>query len=436
MTNFERYLELTSGLDAPTVMLKAGWLSCVSSALERRVFFGDVNRPLHANQYTLLVGPAGVGKGLVLSEVKRLLSKHYLYSPEEMKKPAKDRKPYIDPETHLPRHQFYCLPDATTFEQVVVEMASIKTAYQVENDQIVTACPAYFCLEELASLLRPKKSEDVARWLLSMYDNKPYSYKTISRGNCLIEQGCLNLIAGTTPDFFEDAEKHKMMGEGLMSRFLMVCCESTDRKQHFHIPDLTKEQLEHQTHLQKWLAFLGHIYGKVSYVDPGTFSYLEAWWEKEVVRLRMLQDDRLEKAFARRKVQVIKLAMAMHFSESTDMALDVSCFDEAIRFAHSLEDDAVNLLRSTGDNKTYSLQRRLLNRLRMRSPQQMGELTMLLAPHLDFASITSVFEMCKQAGEILVEGDLIFAVDPITRQRVINDPAYQPKDEVLMPPKR
>jgi len=135
-------------------------------------------------------------------------------------------------------------------------------------------------------------------------------------------------------------------------------------------------------------------------------------------------------------VQVIKLAMAMHFSESTDMALDVSCFDEAIRFAHSLEDDAVNLLRSTGDNKTYSLQRRLLNRLRMRSPQQMGELTMLLAPHLDFASITSVFEMCKQAGEILVEGDLIFAVDPITRQRVINDPAYQPKDEVLMPPKR
>jgi len=435
MTNFERYLELTSGLDAPTKMLKAGWLTCISAALERRVFFGDAQRPLHANQYMLLVGPAGVGKGLVLSEVKRLLSKHYLYPPEEMKKPAQERKPYIDPTTHLPRQQFYCLPDATGFEQIAVEMAGIKTTYMIENDAVVTACPAYFCLEELASLLRPKKSEDVARFLLNMYDNKPYSYKTLSRGNTFIEHGCLNLIAGTTPDFFEDAEQHKLIGEGLISRFTLVYCENTDRKQHFHIPDLTPDQLLHQAHLQKWLAFLGNIYGKVTYADNNTYQYLEEWWDREVVRLSMLQDDRLEKAFARRKVQMIKLAMAFHFSESAEMRMDVSSFDQAIEFAHSLEEGTINLLRATGDNKTYTLQRRLLNRLRLRSPQQLGELTLSLAPHLDFAGITSILEMCKQAKEIIVDGDFVYATDPLTLQPIINDPNFQPKNEVFMPKK-
>ena len=130
MNNFDRYFKLTETLDCPTSYLKATWLFSVSAALERRVYFGDPQRPLHANQYIVLVGTAGLGKGLALSEAKRLLNCYNLYPPDEMEKPREQRRPLLDPVTHFPRKQFNCLADATTYESDARYHADSHTSYK------------------------------------------------------------------------------------------------------------------------------------------------------------------------------------------------------------------------------------------------------------------------------------------------------------------
>ena len=435
MTNLERYFHLTETLDCPTSFLKAAWLFSVTAALERRVYFGDPHRPLHANQYIVLVGPAGLGKGLALSESKRLLNCYNLYPPDEMEKPREQRKPLLDPVTHFPRKQFNCLPDATTFESVVRDLADSHTSYKAEDGSIVTASCAYFLLEELASLLRPKKSEDVARFLLNMYDNKPYKYKTATAGGAHIEQGCLNLIAGTTPDFFKTAEEAALLGEGLLSRFLLVAEAGRDRESVFFFKNLTKEQLAHQLHLQNWLSFLGHIYGQVTCTDEAV-EFLETFWKGEVLRLSLMDDERLQKAFSRRKVHIIKMAIAFHFSEYSTLVLTKRDFEQSITYVHELERSATELLLSTGNNKTYGVQKRLVDRLRLRSPQTIGEVMIFLAPHLDMTAIASVLDLIEKSGHVVTEGDYLFAVDPETKTRIVNDETYKMKNqEVLMPRK-
>jgi len=436
MTNFQRFMAMTSGLDAPTQYLKMAWLFCVSAALERRVIFGDSQRPLFANQYMMLIGPAGLGKGLALSEIARLLGRFPLYTPEERSKPPHERKPVIDPETHLPRKQFHSLPDATTYEQLVWELAETLTVYVDDNGTSYTCNAAYSCLEELSSLLRPKKAEDVARFLLNMYDGKPYKYSTRTAGKAHIETGCLNFVAGTTPDFLEDAEQNKLIGEGLLSRFLLVYAPESDRPARFHIPKLTNEQLAYQDHLQRWLSFLGTIYGQVEHADEDTFKFLETWWTSEALRIRRFQDERLEKAFARRKVHVIKLAMALHFSESADMRLNRANFESAISLAHELERHAIELLRCTGNNKTYGLQRKLINSLRVKSPQMISEIMLMLSPHLDLTGIMSIIDLATKGSEIAAEGDWVFAVDPETKERIVNNDAYQSPTNTMILPSR
>jgi len=435
MTNYQRFMVMTGGLDAPTQYLKMAWLFCVSAALERRVIFGDNQRPLFANQYMMFIGPAGLGKGLALSEIARLLNRFPLYAPEERKKPAHERKPVIDPETHLPRKQFHSLPDATTYEQLVWELAETYTVYADETGKNFTCNAAYACLEELSSLLRPKKSEDVARFLLNMYDGKPYKYSTRTAGKAHIETGCLNFVAGTTPDFLEDAEENKLIGEGLLSRFLLIYAPESDRPVRFHIPKLTPEQLAHQDHLQRWLSFLGTVYGSVDHADEDTFRFLETWWTDEALRLRRFNDERLEKAFARRKVHVIKLAMALHFSEATDMRIQRSTFEAAISLAHELERHAVDLLKSTGRNKTYGLQRKLISALRAKSPQMISEIMLMLSPHLNLEGIMSIIDLATKGNEIVAEGDWVFAVEPGTRDRIVNNDEYQsPTNTLILPP--
>jgi len=429
MTNFNKFRELTSGLDAPSLFLDAAWLFAVSAALERRVYSGSIHRRLHANNFFMLIGPAGVGKGLALREAKRLLNAYSLYTPDELKKPAAERRPLIDPVTHAEKKLFYALPDATTFESVVREIAEAKKQYAVAEGKLETTCAAYFCLEELSSLLRPRKSEEVARFLLNMYDGEPYTYRTATSGSAYIESGCLNVMAGTTPDFLKTAEESGIIGEGLLSRFVVISVTRSDREPRFFLPELTTEQIAIQAHLQKWLAFLGTIYGKVE-LEPGVADDLEAWWKGEVKRLAAYGDEKIEKAFARRKVQVIKLAKAFHFSESAKMLVPFRPFRQAIDYLTSLEPDVVKLIHNTGRNAGYSVQVRFISWLKLQSPQALGEVVQRLAPELDYQGIYNLLQLCAQSNEVLQEGDLVFALDE-NKQKITNNTDYRP--QVMMP---
>src|SRR5678816_4784743 len=63
--------------------------------------------------------------------------------------------------------------------------------------------------------------------------------------------------------------------------------------------------------------------------DRGVTEYLESWWKKEGSHYSN-RSPKLEGYYARKKVHVMKIAMAEHFSESLDKTIPLERFVDAI----------------------------------------------------------------------------------------------------------
>lgn len=395
MTNYDHFVNMTRGLPAPQIYLDVAWYFSVSAALERRVWFGDSARPLRANQFVLFVGPPGIGKGLALRESNRLLSKYPMLDPKG--------QIVIDPTTHKERPRFYQMPDATSFEQLCHEVAASRAIFKI-GDHEETHCSTYFLLEELSSLFRLKKSEDIARLLLNMYDNQPFKYKVIrTGGSAIIDKGCMNFIAGTTLGFMKEAENTGMIGEGLASRFLIVHAFE-QRHVRFGLPEMTDDQRASEKHLQKWLFALSRVHGQ-ALVLPETEKWLQDWWIAEDKHLKDFEDEKLLNFFSRRQVQVTKLAMARHFSESLDMTLTTDDFIWASQFVRSLEPNVVEIARRSGRNAEYSVQENFIRWINRHPGQDHAAVVARLAPDLDMAAIVHTLTLLQQARAIKLVDD-------------------------------
>jgi len=73
MTNLEKWRFRLKDVESPNSYIDWSFWFVISSALQRRVWFGHKEDPLHFNQYIFLVGPPATGKGRVIKPVNTLL---------------------------------------------------------------------------------------------------------------------------------------------------------------------------------------------------------------------------------------------------------------------------------------------------------------------------------------------------------------------------
>lgn len=396
-TNLERWQHLTKDLGAPPQFLHFAYLAGVSMALERRVFYGDLHRPLFVNNFTILVGPAGVGKGQSMREIKRIIGALPRIGP--------DKQPVRNPKTGENVPLFNPLSDTMTFEYLVQALAKEKRHITRPDGNIYEYSPGYLCLEELSSLLRINKADDVARLLLNLYDSsEPFRYSTKKAGDYEIRDGCLNLIAGTTVDFLQKAEQSGMLGEGLFSRMIIVYA---DRRpfDRFEQNILEESQLTAQKELRAHFFRLGHLFGPVTY-SRDTLGWLEQWWSKEQVHITSYGDEKLANFFSRRKVQVMKLAAAIHFSETCNsFEIQTQSFETAARLIRELEEPIVRLARKTGRNVQYSTIERFVGHLALKKVMTHGEVLQFLSADLQMRDIIDALEMLEQSKRIIRNQD-------------------------------
>lgn len=391
-TNFELWSFVTKDLGAPPVFLQFAFYAGVSIALERRVFYGTLDRPLFVNNYTLLVGPAAVGKGQSLREMRSIL--RLLPRTDAQGNPVVDRKSAGE---FVPL--FHALPDTSTFEQIVADMAMCRVSIKRPDDgTIYEHASGYLALEELSSLLRLNKADDVARLLLNLYDCEEFSYHTKKSGCYKIRNGCFNLLAGTTVDFLAKAEQNGLVGEGLTSRMLIV---HADRRpfDKFEQNSLSPEQLEARQTLAKHFYRLGHLFGQIRY-GPGCLEWLEEWWTEEYKHLSIL-DTRLQNYFSRRKLAMLKLAAAVHFSESFELEIKLPTFQFVAKQLRLLEDPVIQLARRAGRNVSYGVVERFLNRLERVKRMSIAEVIEHLSSDMQMPEITETLVMLQESKQLV-----------------------------------
>jgi hypothetical protein len=359
LSNFEKWQTYMSWCVSPDNYIDFGFYNLITSALQRRVYGGPKHSPLYPNTYSILVGEPGVGKGLVIREVTKIIKHHKLKDPREKKKNIEEpisesdklaseilqKEEFKDAQEKedifAKKHKWYEKPllipvaaDATTYEALVLEMARSKRLLNYPDVDaegkpklgIYTHSSLSFCLEEMSSLFR-KRMEDLIHFLIQAYDCGDYNYETIKRGKDRVRNCCLNILGGTTPGFMQNMFNDAIISEGFASRTFFIFA-TKNRKTCLRIPDLTAEQISYREDIIKHVEKLTTLYGNVQYTDEA-WTFLEDWWNKSQHE-RPNISARLNPYYARKNIHVQKIAMALHFSEHTSMEIGVDTFQKAL----------------------------------------------------------------------------------------------------------
>lgn len=361
LSNFEKWREYMAGSISPDNFINWGWYNIITSALQRRVWVGPKHAPLYPNIYTILVAEPGVGKGRVITFVSEILKHHKLINPKEINASnlpkemdetqkliakqvsAEDYKEASKEEDKFTAKQKYyekplLIPvaaDAITYEALVLEMA--RSFRRINYPEWCPLTNKYkngmylhsslcFCLEEISSLFR-KRMEDLVNCLLKVYDCGDYNYETIKRGKDRVKSCCLNFFGGTTPGFMQSVFNDKLLSEGFSSRTFFIYA-TKNRKTALRIPELTKEQLAYKKDIIEHVEKLTKLYGPVE-VEEEAWHFLEEWWKKAQGE-RPNTNTKLNPYYARKNIHVQKLAMAIHFGESTEMKIGIETFKQAL----------------------------------------------------------------------------------------------------------
>lgn len=368
MTNYERWRLYTSGLISPDCFIDWGFYYLISASLQRRVWLPPEHAPIYPNIYVVLVADPSVGKGLVIRPVANILKSFKMLNPAERAKlnsglsaaeksvveelEADDYKraeaafkKFEHGEKSKITEKPLVIPvaaDSTTFEQLVRSLSkSIRHMnYKKFDDKaqkdtlgIYTHSSMAFCLEEISSLFR-KRLEDTVRFLLVTYDCGDYEHETKTMGCDKVQRCCVNLIGGTTPGFMQECFDDKLLSEGFSSRTFFIFA-TQNRKTGFFIPPLSEEQIKARDEITKHVEKLTTLYGPLT-IDKSTVDFLEDWIKQSVFK-RANTSPKLDAYYGRKNLHVAKLAMALHFSESTDMHIKQESFERAIEICSKVE---------------------------------------------------------------------------------------------------
>ena len=368
MTNLERWRQWTRHLFSPDSFVNFGWYYVVAAALQRRVWYGSLTGdPLFPNPYIVFVADAGAGKGLVLGKCNELLKHHRKSSGNE----AEDLK--------KPKLLFPCGPDDLTYEKLCEQLSSSSASYRY-NDNTGRACiyqhaSMQFVLEELGSLFKRRHNDSMNKIMLTLYDCKDYDYLTKHQGEARIRKPCLALLAGCTPNFLPEGVKQGILEDGTVSRMIFIY-ETEPRSTKFFLGQPDEKDLAHRDVLLDHIKKLSTMFGPIT-LEPGVEDYLEGWfatvWKEKVHKCT----PKMRTYYARSRVHVLKMAMAMHFSDNFSLSLSVADCAAAIELLDSIEDQMARCFSAAGRNLNNKLMNEMLRFISLSTKTSLSEAELL-----------------------------------------------------------
>jgi len=443
MTNHERWMAYTSGLASPENYIQWGIIYVIAAALQRRVWCPPEHRRVYPNIYVTLVGKPGIGKGQVIRPVAELLSAHKLQdvkqpiigsTPEEqqlaqmmqeatIQAANKEQNSGSKDQIAEPANVIPMAADAVTYEALVQSMSRCirrinYTAYDEGAKREVLKAYSHsslcFCLEEIASLFR-KNTESLVNFLIQAYDcGESYEYVTKTQGRDRIRRVCLNFFGGTNPDFMQDTFDDKLLSQGYSSRTFYIYA-ARNRKSVFFLPELTAEQKEHRKVLTDHVKKLTELYGQVQ-VDQTTMNWLQEWWSdyENDPSKRASKSNKLDAYYSRRNIHTMKIAMALHFMESTEMYIPRETFERAMAFLDKEEKTMHHALVFEGKNPLASTSR-LVELELTKGHREFVDLLGLFYDQVNKAQLEEILSALQDLGKITTRTE----TNPVTEEKTV-----------------
>lgn len=399
--------EYNKSLESPDLFLDFGYYSLISSALGRKVWIGDPANKLFLNTYTIFVASAGSGKSAVIKRVRdicfRIGRDGSINTDDEISK-FPDIKQLAIPVG----------PDNTSKSKLVQIMSELGLTIEYEG-RIYYHSSVSLALSEFSTLfpsgMDPK---DVIRFLTTIYDCEPYQAATISRNSETINNGWLNILAGTQPAFMYHCLDSQALSEGLGARTWFLYAAGP-RRRRWNGPLLTQSQLDAKHELVKFIKQITDLVGPINYT-PGALALLMDWYENRFDSERKNKSPKLNDYYERKRVHVQKLAAIIAISRNGELKTPIGVRDVEFAFAElaRIEAQMDIALTTRPRNEIFPLHQvveELLSHQDM-SLEDIFKDVMAHASIREFVEVISGLVKMKRVRFIRVDGKVLVTIKP------------------------
>jgi hypothetical protein len=371
----------TADFESPELFLEWGFYSLLSSALQRRAWYGNTDpltgaptqNSIYLNQFIVLIGPPACGKSRVVKNVKAVCEHE------------RNKRTVINLKTKqevMLTNAITCTPDNITFEGLFEFLAKpdkidAMIIEMIQPDGTKKETPyshnsATACLEELGVMFT-KNAEDVASVLCQAYDAGNLFRWTKTQGKDQIQNVCVNFLAGTTTDAVRRMVANKVVEEGFSTRVIFVFADRP-RFYRFSSHNTVAKQnafLEIVDHV-RYLA--SEVTGELKLADEALDFMVEMYESKKLLESERVNFDRkLDGYYGRKKLHWIKLSCVMHFADSDNrgkMLVSLDTVKQALSLLNKTEMQMHLSFRDAGSNQLNEVAQEVLAFLK-----QNGEVT-------------------------------------------------------------
>lgn len=401
LSMIDKWRHYLASVESPEIYIDYGFYYMISAALQRRVWIPFGTQSLYPNMYVIFTGHPAIGKGRVIVPVKEFLEYHIKQNPTYVADDTVDLSKDFGAAAKTKIVEvplFPTLPDSGSLRRLTSFIAGASAGFKYTDpttDKTVcsTHCSGAFILEELSNLFKDQKeTKDISRFLTCAWDCGNFRHETEHSGCDIIRKMCVALLAGATPDFMRTVVSSDLMNEGFASRTLFIWAER-NRWYKFDFGTLTDSQILCRKQILDHLLKLSTIHGPLSFT-PDAYAYAKDWYETkhENVKLRINNSYKMSHYYGRKKMHLLKLAMAIHFSDDYSMIIEKSDIERAMDALVPVEENMHKALGGKGRNELAGIAQRILSYISSRAGCTKTDLLFEFAEDVSQIELTEILE--------------------------------------------
>lgn len=340
MSFLQNYRTFCSGNEAnPTYHIFSG-LSALSAITQRRIWIDLGYFKIYPNLYVVLVGPAGGRKTTAMDICCKLIDKLGTI-------------PYTTD----------CVTKEKLIMDVRAEERTIAEMPDLHKDLKIVSPTALF-LTELSDFLGPS-SIGMVNFLTAIYDRDVYTYKTKNKGSEKLIGPYLTILGCTTPEWITTYLRSDVISGGFSRRTLFIY--EWEEGKRIPRPKITDEMVVAWNDCLTHARAISKLCGPMRWSDDAS-KFFDNWY----INLKIPSDSSVIGYFKSKHIQLIKVAMLISLSESTDMVLEIRHLEFGLHLLGLAENNLIRVFQGMGRNELHAVAQKGLDYI-LASPKRTVE---------------------------------------------------------------
>lgn len=393
----DAYIEYVAETEAPDNYKVWCGLTALGATLKRNVFMRRGRYKIFPNQYVVLVGPPGIGKGVAMNDALELVK-------------TANTAHFIEDRATAERVQELL---ATGFQSAITTPAG---TLQMGIDHC-----AYAVAPELSVFLGA--SEWSLQFFCSLWDKNEFSYDTKKNKNITIRENCFGLLGACTPDYIRKLNKDSMaaIGGGFTSRTIFAFANKKSRS----IPWPSDTTHISKDDLVNDLKYMALLKGDFKFTNEAKKKFTDFYTANDSIA-DTFESEVLTNFRARMPSHILKNAILLSISESDSLLVEEHHIDTAMNLVFEIFKTLDITFRGVGESDLAEATDRVMKFIEARGKIAVSRTEILRANirHITDEDLSRVLYTLKTIGfciETFVGSQIMYQYNTnfTTQQKII-----------------